>query len=127
MANLNIQLSGALQVYDITSGSVNIVNRAIALTYQATVQYFNAYEQLTGTVVLNLPATTVYVVSIINKTPSTNLTLAFTPVGASAGSKILTPGEQFIDFPIAGSSGGYSALSLTPASGTGIAEVLLAA
>jgi|SRR5579884_591979 hypothetical protein len=127
MANINVSLSGTISSLD-TAANSTIMSRALSLLFGATTLFFEPFFQAaSGGSTVNLPAATVRVVMVINKSASANLTVSYTPSGGGSTSILLEPGEMFLYFQTGTAAGGITALSVTAASGTIPAEVLAAA
>jgi hypothetical protein len=131
MANVSVILSATITVTDTTlSPSPTIVARSLQNpTLAATTTFYDPFFQaLAGGSAVSLPAATVFVVYVKNLSGATNLTVAFTPVGAGAASSLLLlPGGVFDYFLTAETGGGISAVTLTGGGATCSAEVLVAA
>ena len=132
MSNLNVTLSGSIQVFDTTQPGDNqcIVNRPIAFSLAATVEFYEPYFQALSTgSALVLPAATIFAACITNKSTTANLTITYTPFGGSPISPPpILPGGFWAYFQVTESGGGgITAMTLTGAGATVPAEVLLAA
>jgi hypothetical protein len=127
-ANINVTLNSTLSATDAVTNAT-IVARALSLLYPATTVFYEPFLQVPITpLTINLPAANVSVVVVTNK-GLTNLSVTFTPNGSTSTTVTLEPGELFVYFQTGNpvSAGGITALSLTSASSTQPAEILLAA
>jgi len=130
VANLSVLLSATLSATDVTlSPSVTIVTRNLNNpTLSGTVVYYDPFIQVPNAgIVVNLPATTCWVGYVKNLSSATNMTVAWTAVGAAGSSSmLLVPGGVFLYFQPSEGAGGFTAMSLTAAAGTIPAEVFIA-
>jgi hypothetical protein len=128
MANLSVILSANLTVTDTSlSPSPTIDSRSFNNpTLVATVTFANNFFQCTGATVVALPAATVWVVYVKNLDAAANLTVIYTPAGGVASNMLLVPGGIFLYFQPTETSGGITALTLTPSAGTISADVYVA-
>jgi hypothetical protein len=131
MANLSVVLSSTITVTDTTlSPSPTIVSRSLNNPTLAptTVFYDPFFQALAGGSAVSLPAATCFWVYVKNLSGATNLTVAWTAVGAAGSSTmLLLPGGVFIYALPAETGGGFTALTLTGAAATVPADVLVAA
>jgi hypothetical protein len=132
VANVNVNLSYAIQGQDITA-NVAVYNRALSNFQLAATAWLAAdYLQVpTGGVTVTLPAATVYFVYVRNL-GANNITVTYTPAGGASTSLVLLPvgpnsGGIFLLALSAETGGGITALSFTAATATTPVEYLVAA
>ena len=132
--NLSLVTSCTLTVTDTTlSPSPTIVSRSLnnPTLNNITVFYDPFFQALAGGSVVNLPAATAFFAYVKNLSAATNVTVAWTAVGAAGSSTmLLLPGGVFLyglvgNSPLAG--GGFTAMTLTGAAATCSCDVLIAA
>jgi len=130
-SNLSTVLSASIVVSDATlSPPPQIVVRSLnSPTLAGTTVFYDPFLQAaSGGTTVTLPAATCFIGYVKNLSSATNLTVAWTAVGASGSSSmLLLPGGVFIYFQPATSGGGFTAMTVTAASGTCSCEVLVGA
>lgn len=131
MPNLSILLNAILSATDtslnpsptIFTRNLNNPNLTTGLVFFAN-EFFQASNA--GSPV-TLPAATCWIAYIKNLDPATNLTVAWTAVGAAGSSTfVCVPGGVFIYFQPTEAAGGFTAITLTAAAGTINTEVFVA-
>jgi hypothetical protein len=130
MPNISVLLNATLSATDTTlTPSATIVTRNLNNpTLAATVVFYDPFFQASnGGSAVTLPAATCWIAYVKNLDATTNLTVAWTAVGASGSSTMLiVPGGIFLYMQPSEGSGGFTALTLTSATGTINTEVLVA-
>lgn len=131
-SNLTTVLSATLVVSDATlSPPPQIVIRQLNNpTLNGTSVFYDPFLQAaSGGTAITLPAATCFIGYVKNlNSGSTNLTVAWTAIGASGSSTmLLLPGGVFIYFQPATGGGGFTAMTVTASAGTCSCEVLVGA
>jgi hypothetical protein len=132
-ANINCVLTPCnIATTNVVQNSTPVATSAGNPSAGATTIQYDGYSQIpTSPTVIQLPATTVYVVWIRNLGGTNSLNVTLTPAGGSAWSSpaVVLPGGVFIywlPYTTAPGSGGFTTVSLQAVGGSTPAEIFLA-